>query len=202
MYNTFFREIAGFYLEGAFPVLWNASGQRIGWGKRLPVIVAQISPLFARPRVFYLYKLSRTLVGYPLFQWGAPQLISHQKASLKIRQHCPLHLLAFVYLVFEQRPIFILCDPRILVFSVSPFPLEPHWLTENSQVRELMRPLSKMGTGLLKGRLEAFSTGNRLSVVVELKVVSHLNLPVCPYSKSWVSSLLLFLPLVSPQRSA
>lgn len=65
-----------------------------------------------------------------------------------------------------------------------------------------MRPLSKIGTVLLKGAFEAFSNGNRLSVVVEFNAVSHLNLPIWPYSKSWGSSLLLFLPLVSPQRSA
>lgn len=58
-----------------------------------------------------------------------------------------------------------------------------------------MRPLSKRGTILLKGGFEAFSNGNRLSVVVELNAVSHLNLPICPYSKSWGSSPLLFLPL-------
>lgn len=37
--------------------------------------------------------------------------------------------------------------------------------------------------------------------VVELCVVSHLDLLICPYFKSRDSSLLLFLPLVSPQKS-
>lgn len=55
-----------------------------------------------------------------------------------------------------------------------------------------MRPLSKMGTVLLKGRFEAFSTGNRLPVAVELNVVSPLNLPVCPGSRSAVISALSF----------
>lgn len=55
-----------------------------------------------------------------------------------------------------------------------------------------MRLSSKGGKVLLNRGCEA-STGSRL-----LSSVSHLNLPLCLHLKSWGSSLLLLLPLVSP----